>query len=46
MNQFWLIWLAFLIMFLIAPIGYGWAIAVGAHRTRITFNSAARIRRA
>jgi hypothetical protein len=24
MNQFWLIWLAFLIMFLIAPIGYGW----------------------
>jgi hypothetical protein len=24
MNPFWLLWLVFLFMFLVAPLGYGW----------------------
>lgn len=24
MSPFWLIWLVFLFMFLVAPVGYGW----------------------
>jgi uncharacterized membrane protein len=24
MNPFWLVWLVFLFMFLVAPVGYGW----------------------